>query len=662
MAQLQYNAPSSLCADVYNTYTGGELEAFHKKTRSAFTLNHPDGRFIKFDPSNNMLRLNGGDTVYWTKYTQTDVYGSDMGLFGLFKNGDRNQAMRHTGFVMFAHPFKNHFDWAWFFIYNTDNNSEGYYIFNAYGGGHYVGYDQDNDQLRIVPWEGYDNGRVKPVKWSITDMGSIKSKLKAAAILNRAQGTYYGENVYKNVDACVYPAETLDSMKIQNSTCAFTGGIDDVFNAPRMNLSTGGVLDGDRDIAGQQVQSGQGVYPQYACSLSTSDQNSFIKGIDTSGKVIDSDNESRLNILRKDVSSKFLRVLDLYKQITNQQNDLRNATNDFNSYLNDCTNNRKRAQELEQENGRLTQECNIKKQSIKSQLRPNFCMDVANFSQSDYGPIWMWDCHGGTNQRWRIDDQSHIISSHSGKCLNVLGGARTPATQVIQYTCQGPEHNNDKWYMDDANRLHPFHAPDMCLDVHYGKTNNSANLVIWPCHDGANQKWTMKDKLVAQPGIQLYFDCWFQGQSVRKGVGRYNLNDMGLPNDSISSMRIPSGLKITIYQHANFGGISKTYVGPTDVQCLVNEPMTAWGQNWNDQVSSFIIEVAVPEPLKPATGSFGQSCYNCYGNVNEGNGWMQCDCKNMNGRLVNSRIDNLKNCRLINNSPQVANINGQLKC
>ena len=46
--------------------------------------------------------------------------------------------------------------------------------------------------------------------------------------------------------------------------------------------------------------------------------------------------------------------------------------------------------------------------------------------------------------------------------------------------------------------------------------------------------------------VTIFTDCPFAGQSMSLGVGNYNGNQMGLPNDSISSLRIPSGLQMIL--------------------------------------------------------------------------------------------------------------------
>lgn len=87
-------------------------------------------------------------------------------------------------------------------------------------------------------------------------------------------------------------------------------------------------------------------------------------------------------------------------------------------------------------------------------------------------------------------------------------------------------------------------------------------------------------------GVVLYQHCNYEGHAVIKGAGSYNIREMGIANDSISSIKVSPGYNITVYEHSNFNGHSKSF--GSDVSCLVDIPMGN-GRNWNDKISSFIV-------------------------------------------------------------------------
>jgi hypothetical protein len=78
--------------------------------------------------------------------------------------------------------------------------------------------------------------------------------------------------------------------------------------------------------------------------------------------------------------------------------------------------------------------------------------------------------------------------------------------------------------------------------------------------------------------------CDYTGWTANFTIGSYNLAAIqarGGINDDASSIRVPAGLRVTLYEHDNFTGA--TLVRTADDNCFVNE-------GWNDRVSSLRVE------------------------------------------------------------------------
>jgi hypothetical protein len=78
--------------------------------------------------------------------------------------------------------------------------------------------------------------------------------------------------------------------------------------------------------------------------------------------------------------------------------------------------------------------------------------------------------------------------------------------------------------------------------------------------------------------------CDYTGWTANFAIGNYNLAAIraaGGINDDASSLRVPAGMRVTLYEHDNFTGTS--LVRTADDNCLVNE-------GWNDRVSSLRVE------------------------------------------------------------------------
>jgi hypothetical protein len=82
----------------------------------------------------------------------------------------------------------------------------------------------------------------------------------------------------------------------------------------------------------------------------------------------------------------------------------------------------------------------------------------------------------------------------------------------------------------------------------------------------------------------FYKDCNYSGTAVALNTGSYTLSQLnaaGILNDDISSVKVNSGYKVTLYKHDNFGGSILVKTG--DDACLVDD-------SFNDSTSSLKIE------------------------------------------------------------------------
>ena len=100
------------------------------------------------------------------------------------------------------------------------------------------------------------------------------------------------------------------------------------------------------------------------------------------------------------------------------------------------------------------------------------------------------------------------------------------------------------------------------------------------------------------PVITIYQDN-FSGASKNLSVGRYEFADFGqIANDQLSSIKIPKGLQVTLYEHIGYEGRTLTLLKDTPASFLVEK-------NFNDLTSSILVEefvepapvvVTLPEP------------------------------------------------------------------
>ncbi|MDD4700926.1 MAG: beta/gamma crystallin-related protein [Desulfovibrio sp.] len=78
----------------------------------------------------------------------------------------------------------------------------------------------------------------------------------------------------------------------------------------------------------------------------------------------------------------------------------------------------------------------------------------------------------------------------------------------------------------------------------------------------------------------IYEHSNYGGASQCLQEGSYNLNELRIGNDKLSSIKVRKGNRVFLFEHKNFSGR----------KCLVDKSYTYIGGKWNDITSSIIVE------------------------------------------------------------------------
>ncbi len=209
------------------------------------------------------------------------------------------------------------------------------------------------------------------------------------------------------------------------------------------------------------------------------------------------------------------------------------------------------------------------------------CLDVAGAGTADRTNIQQWDCNGTKAQAFSLRSAGagvfEIVNSGSGKCVDVDGASTANGANVQLYTCNGT--NAQRFRIEGVgggySRIVNVNS-NRCLDVADWSQSAGGNVIQWDCLGGENQQW----RVSACSGITLYQNTSYGGTGVTLPPGDYNLAALtprGAKNDDASSLRVPSGCSVTLYEHDNFGGAS---LGRT------SDDATLVDDGWNDRMSS----------------------------------------------------------------------------
>jgi hypothetical protein len=105
-------------------------------------------------------------------------------------------------------------------------------------------------------------------------------------------------------------------------------------------------------------------------------------------------------------------------------------------------------------------------------------------------------------------------------------------------------------------------------------TNDTSN-VGDPFNDQASS-------IFVEAPVTIFSDKDFTGNSQVLTSGKYNVVDIAIGNDMLSSLKVPKGKMVTLFEHANFSGTSQVLIDNTG---LVS--------GFNDKTSSIVVEDTV---------------------------------------------------------------------
>ncbi|MEV4529389.1 arabinofuranosidase catalytic domain-containing protein [Streptosporangium sp. NPDC049304] len=118
----------------------------------------------------------------------------------------------------------------------------------------------------------------------------------------------------------------------------------------------------------------------------------------------------------------------------------------------------------------------------------NRCIDVPNSSTVNGTQAQIWDCGGGTNQRFTYTAGKQL-QVYGNKCLDAYGQGTANGTQVAIWDCNGQA--NQQWNVN-ANGTVTGVQSGLCLDANAAATANGTKIILWSCNGQANQRWTLR--------------------------------------------------------------------------------------------------------------------------------------------------------------------------
>lgn len=194
-------------------------------------------------------------------------------------------------------------------------------------------------------------------------------------------------------------------------------------------------------------------------------------------------------------------------------------------------------------------------------------------------------------QKWKIIPLSggnfKIECVANGKVLDVPGASADNSIQLIAWDFKQSDNTNQQWRLVEQGqgtyRIEAVHSGKV-MDVRDGSIAEGAAIQQHQSNNTDAQKWILSEVLpksvLFDKKATIYQHANYGGASQELGLGSYDIDQLTIGNDQVSSVKVPEGLRVTLYEHANFRGNHKTFTSDTSYV----------GDDFNDKTSGILVE------------------------------------------------------------------------
>ncbi|MEU0945518.1 arabinofuranosidase catalytic domain-containing protein [Streptomyces canus] len=115
------------------------------------------------------------------------------------------------------------------------------------------------------------------------------------------------------------------------------------------------------------------------------------------------------------------------------------------------------------------------------------CLDVKGNVDTPGTALDIRDCDNQPNQAFEFTSAGELRTMSGTRCVDAYDNRTAPGTPVIIWSCNGQP--NQAWRQNSDGSVTGVQS-GLCLDVNGAGTANGTAVILWTCNGQSNQKWT----------------------------------------------------------------------------------------------------------------------------------------------------------------------------
>ncbi|KAG0019873.1 hypothetical protein BGZ82_011754 [Podila clonocystis] len=114
------------------------------------------------------------------------------------------------------------------------------------------------------------------------------------------------------------------------------------------------------------------------------------------------------------------------------------------------------------------------------------CLDARNLAAGE--PVFLYTCNEALHSNWMMTEDNQIRNADTDFCMGKRNLPGESHTRLVVEKCD-PGNPELKWTIENKGGIKD--KDDSCIDVPDSNYDDGAGIIVYGCHYGGNQQWTL---------------------------------------------------------------------------------------------------------------------------------------------------------------------------